>query len=249
MVRVELSLVGTLPVNLLADLGVAVPRHTTTIMLKHAVAVVASAWLVGAQNSNTTESSAYHPHAAFAFIRTGERTPLERPGVPVLSAVGANQLYTLGQNFRTRYVAGTSPSGLGVQHIAGLAPSILNNEQIWVQTTDAQYLVSAAQAFMQGLYPPHGTSNGTGPATGILSDGTVIDYPLNGYQYANIHSTGEFDAESIYVAGADNCPAAQRDAMKYFMTDEFIKTKAANEKLYDSLNVDWFEGNMKKSDL
>ena len=158
-------------------------------------------------------------------------------------------MYTLGQNFRTRYITGNSPSGLGKEHIAGMSTNTLDNEQIMVKTLDKQYLMASAQAFMQGLYPPHALGNGTGDASGLLTDGTAIDFPLNGYQYANIQSTGELDPESIYIAGAQNCPIAQRDAMMYFTTDAFLNTKAANEDFYKSLNVDWFEGNLKADEL
>lgn len=216
-------------------------------MLTHAVVVVASAWLVGAQNP--PDNNAYHPHASFAFIRTGERTPLERTGVPVLTALGANQMYTLGQNFRSRYVSGESPGGLGVEHIAGMAQNILNNEQILVETLDSQYLISAAQAFMQGLYPPHVLGNGTGTGAGLLADGTAIDYPLNVYQYASIQSPGADDAESIFLNGAQQCPIAKRDAMRYFTSDEFLETKAANEDFYKKLDIDWFEGTLKEDEL
>ncbi|CAO2650775.1 Nn.00g020670.m01.CDS01 [Neocucurbitaria sp. VM-36] len=211
-----------------------------------AVTVMASAWLASAQEQ---DNNAYHPHAAFAFIRTGERTPIIRPGNPVLTALGATQMLTLGQNFRTRYITGDSPNGLGKEHIAGMSQNTLDNDQIMVKTLDKQYLVASAQAFMQGLYPPHALGNGTGDVSGLLANGEAIDYPLDGYQYANIQSTGELDAESIYIAGAQNCPMAQRDAMMYFTTDAFLNTKAAHEDFYKSLKVDWFEGNLKDDEL
>ena len=47
-------------------------------------------------------TTSYHPHAAVAFVRTGERLPLIQPGPSTLTATGANQMYTLGQNFRTK---------------------------------------------------------------------------------------------------------------------------------------------------
>jgi hypothetical protein len=216
-------------------------------MFTHAVAVMASAWLVSAQIS--TENSAFHPHATFAFIRTGERTPLEQPGASVLTALGANQMYDLGRNFRSRYVSGNSPAALGVAHIANISQDFLNNDQILVQTLDTPYLISSAQAFMQGLYPAHGISNGTGDATGVLADGTVLDFPLNGYQYADIESFGSSDPNSISVSGSQNCPIAQRDAMRYFTTDTFINAKSANEELYNSLPEDWFGGNINKDEM
>ncbi|KAF1915125.1 histidine phosphatase superfamily [Ampelomyces quisqualis] len=218
-------------------------------MLIIALSTLASAWLVGAQE---VDSDLYHPHAAFAFVRSGERTPTLQDGTPVLTALGAQQMFTLGQNLRTRYISGNAPAGLGVQRIAGMSEDGLDNNQIMVQTSDQQHLISSAQAFMQGLYPPRNiaNSNGTqGSAGGLLSNGSAIDYPLGGYQYANILSSGQHDPKSIYVAGSQNCPVAQRDAMMYYRTNKFQNTRAANQAFYSSLNVDWFEGNLNESTL
>jgi hypothetical protein len=218
-------------------------------MFKLAVTALASAWLASAQE---TDNDAYHPHAAFAFIRTGERTPTVRPSPPVLTALGAQQMFRLGQNLRTRYISGNASASLGVQHIAGMSRDTLNNNQILVQTLDKQYLVSSAQAFMQGLYPPHNiaNSNGTGSSTGdLLSNGSAIDFPLGGYQYASIKTSGLLDPESIYIAGTQSCPVAQKAAMMHFTTNKFTETKAANEDFYSKLNLDWFEGNLKEGQM
>jgi hypothetical protein len=210
-------------------------------MFKLTIATLASAWLVSAQE---TDNDSYHPHAAFAFVRTGERTPLFRNGSPVLTALGAQQMFRLGQNLRTRYISGDAPAGLGVQQIPGMSPDALNNDQVLVQTSDDPHLVASAQAFMQGLYPPHNiaNSNGTGSSIGsLLSNGSAIDYPLGGYQYAKIQSSGQLDPEY--------CPMAQRDAMMYYATAKFVEAKDANEAFYNKLNLDWFEGNLKKDEL
>lgn len=218
-------------------------------MYKFAIAVAALTLLVGAQ---VQDDDPYHPHAAFAFIRTGERTPSMRSGSPKLTALGAQQMFSLGHNLRSRYlISGGSSSSFGVQNIDGLSPFILNNDQVLVQTLDAPHLISSATAFMQGLYPPHPIlSNGTGLSSGsVLSNGNTIDFPLNGYQYANIQSSGQLDYESIFVSGAQNCPVAQQDAMMYFTTDEFYATKTASRDLYKDLNLDWFEGNLRDNQL
>ncbi|KAF2035042.1 phosphoglycerate mutase-like protein [Setomelanomma holmii] len=218
-------------------------------MYKLAITALAAAWLVSAQENDT---NSYHPHAAFAFIRTGERTPIIRPGAEVLTALGASQMFNLGQNFRTRYIAGTSPGQLGVEHIAGMSQS-LNNDQILVEALNSPYLVSSAQAFMQGLYPPTNIASGNGSSMsstgGLLANGSAIDFPLGGYQYANIQSSGSLDPESIFVSGTTNCPNAQKAALTYFTTDKFYQQKAATKDLYSKLPLDWFEGNLSKNQL
>jgi hypothetical protein len=201
------------------------------------VAAMASASLAGAQSSDSD-----HTHAAFAFVRTGERTPVLRDNVQTLTTVGANQMHALGQKLRTKFVSGT-------ESIAGLSKDVLNNDQIWVQTLDAPYLVSSAQAFMQGLYPPHDINNATGDNTGVLADGSSVDYPLNGYQYASIHAANLNDPYSRLVSGAQQCPQAQTDGLKYYTTSEYRATSAANEDLYKKLDLDWFEGHVNQEEL
>ncbi|KAH7095627.1 histidine phosphatase superfamily [Paraphoma chrysanthemicola] len=218
-------------------------------MHKFAIAALASAWIANAQENDT---NTYHPHASFAFIRTGERTPVIRPGPSVLTALGATQMFELGQNFRTRYIAGNAPGRLGVEHIAGMS-SRLNNDQVMVHTLNPPHLMSSAQAFMQGLYPPTNIASGNGSSMsstgGLLSNGSAIDYPLGGYQYANIQSSGSLDPESVFLSGSSNCPIAQRDAMRYFTTSQFQQTRDANKALYQKLPLDWFEGNLRKDQL
>ncbi|KAH8731065.1 histidine phosphatase superfamily [Phaeosphaeriaceae sp. PMI808] len=218
-------------------------------MFSLAVAALASVWLVGAQE---TDNPGYHTHATFAFIRTGDRTPAIQPGPSVLTALGAQQMFQLGQNFRTRYIAGNAPANLGVERIAGMSTTILNNDQVLVQTLDSQHLVSSAQAFMQGLYPPQNIASGNstrGASGGLLSNGTAIDFPLGGYQYANIQTASLDDPKSFYLAGTQSCPVAKMAAMKYFTTEKFMATKEANEDFYNKLDIDWFEGNLRKEQL
>ncbi len=207
------------------------------------VGALASAWLVGAQSNST-----YYPHAAVAFVRTGERTPLIKAGTPNLTATGANQMYTLGQNFRTRYITGTSPNGLGQLQIAGMSPNVLNNGQIYLQTLDTQYLIEAAQAFMQGMYPPFTMGNGTASGD-IMADGTTVNSPLNGYQYASIESSSSLDPASVFVSGQQNCPTSQKQSMMYFTTKEYLATLDSSQAVYNSLSPDWFGGSFQRNQL
>ncbi|KAH6860923.1 histidine phosphatase superfamily [Alternaria rosae] len=203
------------------------------------VAAMASASLAGAQSSDSE-----HTLAAFAFVRTGDRTPVLRNNTQTLTTLGANQMHALGQKFRSKFVSGT-------ESIAELSEDVLNNDQIWVQTLDAPYLVSSAQAFMQGLFPPHDISNATGDNTGVLADGTSIDYPLNGYQYASIHAANVYDPYARLVSGSAQCPQGQSDALKYFTTPEYwdAQTLADNRDLYKNLPLDWFEGHVNQDEL
>jgi hypothetical protein len=236
------SLVAGVTVTGIIEDSVVLRYEIVAMFARATLAAVASVWLVGAQAAS--DGNEDHVHAAFAFIRTGERTPFLRNDTQKLTAVGANQMYSLGQNFRTRYLAGDAQDGFGKERIANLSTDILNNDQVRVQTLDTPYLVSSAQAFMQGLYPPHGVSNASEDTTERVADGTTVDYPLNGYQYASIQAASQDDPKSILVSGSQNCPMAQVDGLNYLTTNEFQKTNGATEDLFKSLVPDWFEGHL-----
>ena len=209
-------------------------------MFALSLTVLASAWLVAA------DTDVYHPHGAFAFIRSGERTPALTGDTQVLTAVGAQQMYELGQSLRARWIDSDGNARMGRQNIANMSVDILNNDQISVQTLDKEYLVASAQAFMQGMYPPNtlGNSTGLGDATGLLADGTTIQAPLNGYQYATVHSFNEYAYNSIYIAGSQNCPAAKVESLQYIVSDDFKTTKAISKETYDLLQTSWFQGHL-----
>jgi hypothetical protein len=218
-------------------------------MLAHFLAVMAAAWLVEAANNNES----MHVHGSVVFVRTGERTPILAGGDQVLSALGAQQMYALGQNFRTRYVnEDGGPDGLGVQQMS-IERNVLNNDQLLVQTLDTPYLFASAQAFMQGLYPPYSinaTRNGpNADVTGLLANGSAIDFPMGGYQYAQVHTVGQFDAQSVYLGGNQNCPESQLDSEMYEVTEQFLQTKSVNKKFYSAIDVDLFDGHLQKSEL
>jgi len=203
--------------------------------------VLTSAWLAAAQDDD-----AYHAHGAFAFIRTGERTPALTGDTQVLTAVGANQMYELGQNLRARWIDNSGNAQLGRQNIANMSVDMINNDQISIQTLDTQYLVSSAQAFMQGMYPPHalGNSTGLGDSTGLLANGSLVQAPLNGYQYATVQSFSPYAYNSIYIAGSQNCPMAKLESLQYLVSDSFMNTKANSTETYDKLETNWFQGNL-----
>ncbi len=79
---------------------------------------------------------------------------------------------------------------------------------------------------------------------GLLADGTVVQNPLNGYQYAKVESFSPYTYNSIYIAGSQNCPMAKRESLQYLVSDDFAKTKAASEEVYDTLQTSWFHGHL-----
>ncbi|KAJ4320185.1 hypothetical protein N0V94_003546 [Neodidymelliopsis sp. IMI 364377] len=155
-------------------------------------------------------------------------------------------MYQLGQNFRGRYVASDGAAGLGRQKIANMSVDILNNDQISIQTLDTPYLVSSAQAFMQGMYPPNSIANATrlGDETGLLANGSVVQNPLDGYQYATVQSFSPYAYNSIYISGAQNCPMGKRQSMQYTVSAGFKQTKEKSKDVYETLQTSWFQGGL-----
>ncbi|KAF2189481.1 phosphoglycerate mutase-like protein [Zopfia rhizophila CBS 207.26] len=215
-------------------------------MLALFLAVMAAAWLIDAQDDRV-----YQPHGAVLYVRSGERTPEVVSGPRVLTALGAQQMYNLGQNVRGRYINALSgKTGLGQEQISGLAPDLVNSGQLFIMTTDQPYLVASAQAFMQGLYPPYSPkSNQTGPlgdSTGILANGSVVDPPLDGYQYPQIHVASDLDPSSIYMAGGQNCPESAQESLMYYTTQQFMDTRMNSASYYEALNASVFDGHLRQ---
>jgi hypothetical protein len=214
-------------------------------MLTILSAAMAAGRLLRAGNDNPN----YNTFGAVAFIRSGERTPILRPETPVLTAFGAQQMLELGKNFRHRYIVKTGTDrGLGIQNIPHMSPDVLNHEQLFVQTLDKPHLVSSAQAFMQGLYPPY-NANSTessllGDAVGELANGNVSEFPLSGYQYAPVQALSGLDPQSVYLAGTDNCPASNVASAMYETTDDFVRVQADEKRFYGDLDLEWFDGHV-----
>jgi hypothetical protein len=207
------------------------------------------AMLASARVLRADDNTMYKTFGAVAFIRSGERTPVLRPETPILTAFGAQQMLELGKNFRHRYLVNTgTDNGLGVQNILNMSPDVLNHEQLFIQTLDKPYLVSSAQAFMQGLYPPFNANDtqvdALGDAIGELANGTAPEFPMDGYQYPRVQALSALDPQSVYIAGADNCPTSNGASATYETTDEFRQVQAAEKRLYRDMDLEWFDGHV-----
>ncbi|OCK80247.1 phosphoglycerate mutase-like protein [Lepidopterella palustris CBS 459.81] len=199
---------------------------------------MAAAWLINATEDNPN----YQLHGAVVFTRTGERTPeLDSSGPRQLTALGAQQLYAVGEAFRGRYINSLNGiTGLGQQPIIDISANVVDNDQTYVLAADEPYLVASAQAFMQGLYPPF-TLNKTAAImldpSYILANGSYIEYPLDGYQYAQVHTASDLDPTSIWVEGSENCVNAALSGNEYYDSPEFSATRASSQSLYQAVGM------------
>ncbi|KIV98902.1 uncharacterized protein PV09_09348 [Verruconis gallopava] len=199
------------------------------------VAVLLTIWVSFADAQN------YTVHSAFIFANTGDRTPLlDVNNTPALTYLGAQQMANLGAYFRRRYIgAGDVNPLVGSTMLDGLSSWRVNNDAVFVQAVDSQYTVASATAFMQGLYPPYtlGAANQSSilDPSAITSNGTYIEAPLNGYQYAVVNTVGSTDPYVIYLTGTNNCQSFGDSAQAYYSSETFNNTEEAVQTLYQSL--------------
>ena len=179
----------------------------------------------------------YTVWASVIFARTGDRTPQVLGFSPTtLTSLGAQQQYHSGAFFRERYIDSTTNANvLNSAPLSGLSADWLDSMQVYIQSLDVQYTVASAQAFLQGLYPPFtlNTSATTLPDSSILANRTYVDYPLQGYQYAQIHAPGALDADYPYIAGNLNCPAFNDAAFAYENSAAFNATQTESSQTYE----------------
>jgi hypothetical protein len=78
--------------------------------------------------------------------------------------------------------------------INGLSKDELDNTQTFSMSASDEFIVVSAQAFMQGLYPPLNISLGTLlNLMSILANGSIIGFPLDGYQYPHIYTASPLE--------------------------------------------------------
>lgn len=184
-------------------------------------------------------------HASVVFTRAGERVPSLEPGSSgELSSLGAQQLYATGDFFRHRYLVATSEDEADVlssNHINGLSKKRIDSQQLLVMTPESQHTVASAQAFLQGLYPPYRIDNTT--LAGVLEpesvagNGTYVENPLEGYQYAQVRAYSVSEPHIVYLEGQENCPTYQASVGDYKRSAEFKKIHQETSGFYEALKA------------
>lgn len=116
-----------------------------------------------------------------------------------------------GKTFRDRYLSSEGDEkSITTQ---GISSRELENDQLRILTRGEQYMVASSQAFVQGLYPPIENSPEDGQSSSNSSQ-------FDGYQYPQIISTSRYDADSIWLAGAANCPAFMAFVVEYLESEQ-----------------------------
>lgn len=90
---------------------------------------------------------------------------------------------------------------------------------------------------MQGLYPPVGLLGNTSypdePAQ--MADGTVMNFPLSGYQYPEINIPNTKDPNYIWISGHTNCPLYTSSREDYLLTEEYQRIEVETSSFYTRL--------------
>jgi hypothetical protein len=129
----------------------------------------------------------------------GDHTPLALSDPATLTPQGAHQMLDQGAAFRSRYLRPARHD----QHvgIVGIESKPINNSHLNVEASTDQRSSASATAFLQGLYPPwpYTSCDLDVPPHTRVANGSILNYPLNGYQYPNIRTISpENDPDSIW---------------------------------------------------
>lgn len=163
----------------------------------------------------------------YIFSRHGDRTAKSTPPA-ILTDLGYSQIFTSGTYFRNRYIASNASS-----RIVGLNSDIVKHSQITASAPLDTVLMNSAQGFLQGLYPPVGSTLGSE----TLRNGSVVEAPLNGYQLIPIQTvtSGTGSEDSAWLQGSSNCAQATVSSNEYFSTAAYNDLLASTGGLYKNL--------------
>ncbi|PPJ51909.1 hypothetical protein CBER1_08802 [Cercospora berteroae] len=176
----------------------------------------------------------------YMFHRHGDRTP--KALAPTnLTSLGYNQVYSSGEYFRSRYISSASSSFSSSSNnstlITSISPTIVSYQQLVASAPSDTVLHNSAQGFLQGLYPPVGSSLGTE----TLRNGSEIEAPMNGYQLIPIStpsgfgSAGAGSEDAGWLQSTSNCAQARISSNEYFSSEEYEALLEETREFYEGL--------------
>ncbi|KXL50179.1 hypothetical protein M433DRAFT_61756 [Acidomyces richmondensis BFW] len=163
----------------------------------------------------------------YMFHRHGDRTAKAWPPAN-LTDLGYKEVYMSGQYYRSRYIDSDA-----TYKIYGIASDIVDESQISVSSPLDTVLQNSAMGFLQGLYPPVGSSLDTE----LLRNGTTITAPLSGYQLipVDVVSGGTGEENDVWLQGDSGCARATIDSNDYFLSQQYNELLHSTESFYQSL--------------
>lgn len=166
----------------------------------------------------------------YIFHRHGDRTA--KSWTPVnLTDLGYSQVYGAGNYFRQRYISSSS-----AKKVYGVSENIAKPAQLSVEAPVDVVLQNSATGFLQGLYPPVGSSL----SSQTLANGSAVSAPLNGYQLIPVNAvasaaSGANSENSAWLQGSSGCNLAIISSNNYFSSQEYLTTLASTNAFYQSL--------------
>ncbi|KAI6262430.1 hypothetical protein MCOR19_001305 [Pyricularia oryzae] len=175
-----------------------------------------------------TLASAETVLGVFVFHRHGDRTAKSTPPTK-LTALGAEQVHSSGEYYRSLYVASNATS-----RIAGISSDVAVNSQLNVVSPIDVVLQNSGQAFLQGLYPP------TTADVQVLADGTTVQSTLGGYQYIPVNSlttaaTPSGAEDDAWLQSGSGCAKAVASSNSYFASRDYLDALESTHGFYQGL--------------
>jgi hypothetical protein len=97
---------------------------------------------------------------------------------------------------------------------------------------------------MQAFYPPHLFSTSSGDEVDqdyLMANGSFDNFPMNGYQYPMIEVRSQYDPDSIWLDGFDNCANAIVSQDLYYQTEDANETTLETLPYYRSVGYDFLQ--------
>lgn len=165
----------------------------------------------------------------YVFHRHGDRTSKSLPPT-LLTALGADQVFTSATWYRNHYVASNSTSP-----ILDISSDLAVLSQLSITAPVDNVLQASANVFTQGIYPPAGTE-----ADQLLADGSSAQAPLNGYQYIPVNivssASSSSGAESSgWLQGSSGCANAVASSNDYLQSQEYMDLLSKTGAFYQDL--------------
>ncbi|RDL37311.1 Uncharacterized protein BP5553_04744 [Venustampulla echinocandica] len=174
--------------------------------------------------------------ASVVFTYHGEKIPFFHQSPYNLTPLGANQLLQAGQAVRSRYISPpTNGSQADAKPINGISMNGIENSQMDILSTSDEYVSASALAFMQGLYPPRSTATAVVDEESMMGSGSLLQFPLSGYQYPNVRTLSDLDFNYIWLAGDVGCTNYSINQVNTLASSAFTSQMAANEIVYQNL--------------
>ncbi len=164
----------------------------------------------------------------YIVSRHGDRTAKSTPPAN-LTDLGYQEVFASGTYFRNRYISSNATS-----RIAGINSDIVKQSQITTSAPLDTVLMNSAQSFLQGLYPPVGSTLGSD----TLRNGTTVQTPLNGYQLIPVQTviSGTGSEDSAWLQGSSNCAKALVSSNNYYTSSDYTTLLKTTADFYKSLS-------------